>query len=160
MISLFFVSFLVMMSGLCSLRTGSNTGFEIFIQNNGNIVVAALTKREYLTSSVASTTLHDGQWHYVTVAITPPKRPFSYSQINVYIDFVQKISATLKVQAINEVSTDTPTYAVSMYNLNIHIQIWKTLAMNNNNSRKMSLIVYFFPNSLSCIVPWVRHCRK
>lgn len=86
-----------------SLRTGSNTGFEIFIQNNGNIVVAALTKREYLTSSVASTTLLDGQWHYVTVAITPPKRPFSYSQINVYIDFMQKISATLKVQAINEV---------------------------------------------------------
>ncbi|XP_075164730.1 neurobeachin-like protein 1 isoform X1 [Haematobia irritans] len=87
---------------LLNLRTGSNTGFEIFIQNNGNIVVAALTKREYLTSSVASTTLLDGQWHYVTVAITPPKRPFSYSQINVYIDFVQKISATLKVQAINE----------------------------------------------------------
>ncbi|KNC29634.1 hypothetical protein FF38_00632 [Lucilia cuprina] len=87
---------------LLNLRTGSNTGFEIFIQNNGNIVVAALTKREYLTSSVASTTLMDGQWHYVTVAITPPKRPFSYSQINVYIDFMQKISATLKVQAINE----------------------------------------------------------
>ncbi|XP_073843399.1 neurobeachin-like protein 1 isoform X2 [Musca autumnalis] len=87
---------------LLNLRTGSNTGFEIFIQNNGNIVVAALTKREYLTSSVASTTLLDGQWHYVTVAITPPKRPFSYSQINVFIDFVQKISATLKVAAINE----------------------------------------------------------
>ncbi|KAM7358806.1 neurobeachin-like protein 1 isoform 2-T3 [Cochliomyia hominivorax] len=87
---------------LLNLRTGSNTGFEIFIQNSGNIVVAALTKREYLTSSVASTTLLDGQWHYVTVSITPPKRPFSYSQINVYIDFMQKISATLKVQAINE----------------------------------------------------------
>lgn len=88
-----------------SLRTGSNTGFEVFIQGNGNIVVAALTRREYLTSSVASSTLLDGQWHYVTVAITPPKRPFSYSQINVYIDFMQKISATLKVQAINEVQS-------------------------------------------------------
>ncbi|TMW42844.1 hypothetical protein DOY81_012078, partial [Sarcophaga bullata] len=87
---------------LLNLRTGTNTGFEIFVQDNGNIVVGALTKREYLTSSVNSTILLDGHWHYVTVAITPPKRPFSYSQINVYIDFMQKISATLKVQAINE----------------------------------------------------------
>lgn len=67
--------------------------------------MGALTKREYLTSSVNSTILLDGHWHYVTVAITPPKRPFSYSQINVYIDFMQKISATLKVQAINEVTS-------------------------------------------------------
>lgn len=75
----------------------------MFIQNSGNLVVAALTRREYLTSVVHTKTLLDGQWHYVTVAITPPKRPFSYSQINVYIDFMQKLSATLKVQAINEV---------------------------------------------------------
>lgn len=87
-----------------SLRTATNTGFEVFIQNSGNVVVAALTKREYLTSTVNSSVLLDSQWHYVTVAITPPKRPFSYSQINVYIDFMQKISATLKVQAINEVN--------------------------------------------------------
>ncbi|XP_055846151.1 neurobeachin-like protein 1 isoform X1 [Episyrphus balteatus] len=87
---------------LLNLRTINNTGFEIFIQNNGNIVVAALTRREYLTSSVMSKTLLDGQWHYVTVAITPPKRPFSYSQINIFVDFIQKLSATLKVQAVNE----------------------------------------------------------
>lgn len=87
-----------------SLRTASQTGFEVFIQNSGNLVVAALTRREYLTSVVHTKTLLDAQWHYVTVAITPPKRPFSYSQINVYIDFMQKLSATLKVQAVNEVS--------------------------------------------------------
>uniref|UniRef100_A0A0K8W1H1 Neurobeachin-like protein 1 n=1 Tax=Bactrocera latifrons TaxID=174628 RepID=A0A0K8W1H1_BACLA len=87
---------------LLNLRTASHTGFEVFIQNSGNLVVAALTRREYLTSVVHTKTLLDGQWHYVTVAITPPKRPFSYSQINVYIDFMQKLSATLKVQAINE----------------------------------------------------------
>ncbi|XP_053953173.1 neurobeachin-like protein 1 isoform X1 [Anastrepha ludens] len=87
---------------LLNLRTASHTGFEVFIQNSGNLVVAALTRREYLTSVVHTKTLLDGQWHYVTVVITPPKRPFSYSQINVYIDFMQKLSATLKVQAINE----------------------------------------------------------
>ncbi|XP_044250350.1 neurobeachin-like protein 1 isoform X3 [Drosophila takahashii] len=87
---------------LLTLQTASGSGFEVFVQPNGNVVVAALTKREYLTSSTATKTLMDGQWHYLTVAITPPKRPFSYSQINIYVDFVQKLSATLKVQAVNE----------------------------------------------------------
>lgn len=86
-----------------SLRTAGNMGFEVFVQNNGNVVVAALTKREYLSTSVNSTVLLDGQWHYLTVSITPPKRPFSYSQINVFIDFSSRIAATLKMTAINEV---------------------------------------------------------
>lgn len=43
------------------------------------------------------------RWHFVTISITPPKRPFSYSQINVYVDFIQKLSATLKAQPFNEV---------------------------------------------------------
>ncbi|KQS43568.1 neurobeachin-like protein 1 isoform X1 [Drosophila erecta] len=87
---------------LLTLQTASGSGFEVFVQPNGNVVVAALTRREYLTSSTATKTLMDGQWHYLTVAITPPKRPFSYSQINIFVDFVQKLSATLKVQAVNE----------------------------------------------------------
>ncbi|XP_030380341.1 neurobeachin-like protein 1 isoform X2 [Scaptodrosophila lebanonensis] len=87
---------------LLNLQTGGGCGFEVFVQPNGNVVVAALTKREYLTSAITTKTLLDGQWHYLTVAITPPKRPFSYSQINIYVDFVQKLSATLKVQAVNE----------------------------------------------------------
>lgn len=88
-----------------SLRTASNTGFEVFVQNNGNIVVSALTRREYLATSVNTTILQDGQWHYITVSITPPKRPFSYSQINVFLDFSSRIAATLKMAAINEVIT-------------------------------------------------------
>ncbi|XP_001983501.2 neurobeachin-like protein 1 isoform X2 [Drosophila grimshawi] len=87
---------------LLTLQTASGGGFEVFVQPNGNVVVAALTRREYLTSATATKTLLDGQWHYLTVAITPPKRPFSYSQINIFVDFVQKLSATLKVQAVNE----------------------------------------------------------
>lgn len=87
---------------LLTLHTASGCGFEVFVQPNGNVVVAALTRREYLTTATATKTLLNGQWHYLTVAITPPKRPFSYSQINIYVDFVQKLSATLKVQAVNE----------------------------------------------------------
>ncbi|XP_037907722.1 neurobeachin-like protein 1 isoform X2 [Hermetia illucens] len=87
---------------LFTLMTYHDTGFEIFIQQNGTLVVAAITKREYLTSSVLSKTLLDGRWHFVTISITPPKRPFSYSQINVYVDFIQKLSATLKAQPFNE----------------------------------------------------------
>ncbi|XP_052847788.1 neurobeachin-like protein 1 isoform X5 [Drosophila gunungcola] len=97
---------------LLALQTASGSGFEVFVQPNGNVVVAALTRREYLTSSTATKTLMDGQWHYLTVAITPPKRPFSYSQINIYVDFVQKLSATLKVQAINEPFTHCSIGAV------------------------------------------------
>ncbi|XP_068150111.1 LOW QUALITY PROTEIN: neurobeachin-like protein 1 [Drosophila tropicalis] len=87
---------------LLILQTASGCGYEIFVQPNGNVVVAALTKREYLTSLTATKTLMDGQWHYLTVVIAPPKRPFSYSQINIYVDFVQKLSATLKMQSLNE----------------------------------------------------------
>ncbi|KAL9909105.1 neurobeachin-like protein 1 isoform 2-T2 [Glossina fuscipes fuscipes] len=114
---------------LLNLRTASNTGFEVFIQNSGNVVVAALTKREYLTSTVNSSVLLDSQWHYVTVAITPPKRPFSYSQINVYIDFMQKISATLKVQAINE-----PFVFCSVASILPEIKTQQVKALTNTNS--------------------------
>ncbi|KAL5292423.1 NBEAL1 family protein [Megaselia abdita] len=87
---------------LFNLKTSTDTGFEGFIQDNGNIVVAAVTRKEFLTTSVAAKTIFDGRWHFLTIALTPPKRPFSYSQINIYVDFIQKISTTLKMQALNE----------------------------------------------------------
>lgn len=90
------------MESIFSLKTATDTGFEGFIQDNGNIVVAAVTKKEYLTSSVSAKTIFDGRWHFVTIALSPPKRPFSYSQINIYVDFIQKISTTLKMQGLNE----------------------------------------------------------
>lgn len=87
---------------LFNLMTVHGTGFEFFVQKNGNLVVAVSTKKEFLTASVQTSTLLDGRWHSVTISITPPKRPFSYNQVNIYIDSTQKLGVTMKFPAFTE----------------------------------------------------------
>ncbi|XP_058454329.1 neurobeachin-like protein 1 isoform X1 [Malaya genurostris] len=87
---------------LFSLTTNFGTGYEFFIQKNGNFVVSVITKKEFFTATVQSTHLLDGRWHSITVGVIPPKRLFSYHQINVYIDSVQKLGSTMKYPAFAE----------------------------------------------------------
>lgn len=89
---------------LFSLTTNFGTGYEFFIQKNGNFVVSVITKKEFFTATAQSTHLLDGRWHSITVSVIPPKRLFSYHQINVYIDSVQKLGSTMKYAAFAEVS--------------------------------------------------------
>ncbi|XP_053679026.1 neurobeachin-like protein 1 [Anopheles nili] len=88
---------------LFSLTTNYGTGYEFFIQKNGNLVVSVITKKEFFTATVQSPQLLDGRWHSVTVSVVPPKRLFSYHQINVYIDSVQKLGSTMKYASFAEV---------------------------------------------------------
>ncbi|KAL1394330.1 hypothetical protein pipiens_012033, partial [Culex pipiens pipiens] len=88
---------------LFSLTTNYGTGYEFFIQKNGNFVVSVITKKEFFTATAQSTHLLDGRWHSITVSVVPPKRLFSYHQINVYIDSVQKLGSTMKFPAFAEV---------------------------------------------------------
>uniref|UniRef100_A0A182PS34 DUF4704 domain-containing protein n=1 Tax=Anopheles epiroticus TaxID=199890 RepID=A0A182PS34_9DIPT len=88
---------------LFSLTTNYGTGYEFFIQKNGNFVVSVITKKEFFTATVQSPQLLDGRWHSVTVSVVPPKRLFSYHQINVYLDSVQKLGSTMKYASFAEV---------------------------------------------------------
>ncbi|XP_021704634.1 neurobeachin-like protein 1 isoform X1 [Aedes aegypti] len=88
---------------LFSLTTNFGTGYEFFVQKNGNFVVSVITKKEFFTATAQSTHLLDGRWHSITVSVIPPKRLFSYHQINVYIDSVQKLGSTMKYPAFAEV---------------------------------------------------------
>uniref|UniRef100_A0AAG5CUG9 DUF4704 domain-containing protein n=1 Tax=Anopheles atroparvus TaxID=41427 RepID=A0AAG5CUG9_ANOAO len=87
---------------LFSLTTTYGTGYEFFIQKNGNFVVSVITKKEFFTATAQSPQLLDGRWHSVTVSVVPPKRLFSYHQINVYIDSAQKLGSTMKYASFAE----------------------------------------------------------
>lgn len=86
-----------------SLTTVHGTGFEFFIQKSGDLIVGVSTKKEFLTATAHSPILLDGRWHSITVSITPPKRPFSYNQVNIYVDSSQKLGVTMKFPAFTEV---------------------------------------------------------
>lgn len=85
-----------------SLLTAQGTGYEIFIDNNGKLIVGIITKKEYFATSVASPSLIDKKWHLITIGVIPPKRPFQYTQITSYIDGQQKLGATIKFNAFTE----------------------------------------------------------
>uniref|UniRef100_A0A336KCC2 CSON006833 protein n=1 Tax=Culicoides sonorensis TaxID=179676 RepID=A0A336KCC2_CULSO len=85
-----------------SLTTSLGNGFEFFIQKNGNFVVSVVTRKEVLTATVSSVQLLIGNWHSITISVIPPKRLFSYYQINVYMDGHQKLGSTMKFVAFHE----------------------------------------------------------
>lgn len=85
-----------------SLTTSLGHGFEFFIQKNGNFVVSVITRKETLTATVSSVQLLVGNWHAITVAVIPPKRLFSYYQVNVFLDNHQKLGSTMKFVAFHE----------------------------------------------------------
>lgn len=89
---------------ILSLLSHQGTGYEIFVDRHGKLVVAVITKKEFLTTTVASPLLLDKRWHLVTVGVIPPKRPFSYTQVTIYIDGNQRLGATLKFGAFTEVT--------------------------------------------------------
>lgn len=86
-----------------SLITQQGTGYEFFVQKNGNFILSVNTKKEIFTATVTTGQLLDGYWHSITVSVIPPKRLFSYHQINVYIDSQQKLGSTMKYPAFTEV---------------------------------------------------------
>lgn len=85
-----------------SLLTAQGTGYEIFVDNNGKLIVGIITKKEYFATSVATPSLIDKKWHLITIGVIPPKRPFQYTQITSFIDGQQKLGATIKFNAFTE----------------------------------------------------------
>lgn len=87
---------------LFSLITSHGQGYEIFIQKNGNLVVGIITKKDYYATTTHSDYIVDGRWHSISVLISPPKRLFSYYQIQIFIDGIQKVGSNIKFTAFNE----------------------------------------------------------
>lgn len=58
-------------ASLCfSLLTSNNTGVEVFFRADGVLVVAIITKKEFLTATVPDIPLADNRWHCIGVCIT------------------------------------------------------------------------------------------
>lgn len=100
-----------------SLMTSDNTGFEIFLKKNGKLVIGVLTKKEFLAATVPSAHLLDGRWHFITICVIPSKRPFSYNQINVYIDATQKLGANVKFGSFTEVYEELTLFLKELNNI-------------------------------------------
>ncbi|XP_025103761.1 neurobeachin-like protein 1 isoform X2 [Pomacea canaliculata] len=87
---------------LYTFNDGFNNGLEAFITPNYDLVVAVYNKKEYCTLTVTDTRLHDGLWHSVGVVHIAARRPFSQSQVQVYIDGRQKAIAPFKFPNLSE----------------------------------------------------------
>ncbi|XP_067686159.1 neurobeachin-like protein 1 [Haliotis asinina] len=81
--------------------TGGN-GFEAFFTPDGLLVVAVYNKKEYSSVLVPECPLRDGQWHCVDIVHTSSRRPFTQSQLTVYIDGKQKLNTQLKFPSLSE----------------------------------------------------------
>lgn len=87
---------------MLNLLTAQGTGYELFIDSNGKLVVGIMTKKEYFATVVSGPSLIDKKWHLITVGVIPPKRPFQYTQITGYVDGHQKLEANIKLAAFTE----------------------------------------------------------
>ncbi|XP_041374666.1 neurobeachin-like protein 1 [Gigantopelta aegis] len=77
-------------------------GFEAFFTPDCELVVAVYSKKEYCTATVEDASLKDGKWHCVDICHTNSRRPFSQSQLTVYIDGTKKLTAHLKFPNMTE----------------------------------------------------------
>ncbi|XP_064167820.1 neurobeachin-like protein 1 isoform X1 [Anguilla rostrata] len=87
---------------LYSFFTPGGTGFEAFISSAGVLVVAVCTKKEYVTVMLPDYCFCDSLWHSIGVVHVPGKRPFGQSQVYLYVDGQQKLSAPLKYPTMTE----------------------------------------------------------
>lgn len=87
---------------LYTFSDGANNGLEAFLTPSYDLVVAVYNKKEYSTLTVTDTRLQDGLWHSVGVVHTGARRPFTQSQVMVYIDGRQKSTAPFKFPSLTE----------------------------------------------------------
>lgn len=87
---------------LYSIHTSSGCGFEAFFTCEAVLVVSVFTKKERNDIPVVDCRISYNKWHCLDVVHTSSKRPFSQSQLCVYVDEVLYISANLKFPANGE----------------------------------------------------------
>eukprot|EP00058_Branchiostoma_floridae_P012964 XP_002598452.1 hypothetical protein BRAFLDRAFT_83269 [Branchiostoma floridae] len=86
----------------CSFCTDNGTGFEGFFTNEGSLVIAVCYKKDYLTAQVDRIYFTDSNWHCVDVVHAGSRRPFTQSQLSVFVDGQLRINAQLKFPSTSE----------------------------------------------------------
>ncbi|XP_066264160.1 neurobeachin-like protein 1 isoform X5 [Branchiostoma lanceolatum] len=87
---------------LYSFCTDNGTGFEGFFTNEGSLVIAVCYKKDYLTAQVDRIYFTDSNWHCVDVVHAGSRRPFTQSQLSVFVDGQLRINAQLKFPSTSE----------------------------------------------------------
>ncbi|KAK7111968.1 hypothetical protein V1264_011504 [Littorina saxatilis] len=106
---------------LYTFSEGSNHGLEAFVTPSYDLVVAVYNKKEYCTLTVTETRLQDGLWHSVGVVHTAARRPFTQSQVMVYIDGIQRSTAPFKFPNLSEhfstcrIGSPSPHYTTEVH---------------------------------------------
>ncbi|KAK7507554.1 hypothetical protein BaRGS_00001489, partial [Batillaria attramentaria] len=106
---------------LYTFNDGPNNGLEAFITPSYDLVVAVYNKKEYCTLAVTDTSLQNGLWHSVGVVHTAARRPFSQSQVMVYVDGKQKMAAPFKFPNLTEhfstcrIGSPSPHYTTEIH---------------------------------------------
>ncbi|ESO94157.1 hypothetical protein LOTGIDRAFT_232423 [Lottia gigantea] len=81
-------------------------GIEAFITPANVLVLAVYNKKEYFTVSVDDFPITDSHWHSIDISHTSSRRPFTQSQIAVYIDGRQKLLTQFKFPNLAESLTN------------------------------------------------------
>ncbi|XP_071791552.1 neurobeachin-like protein 1 [Asterias amurensis] len=87
---------------LYSFFTGNGAGFEAFFTHDGVLVIAVCTRKEYYTVSLTDYPISDNKWHCIDITHMSSRRPFSQSQLCVYVDGHQHLVSQLKFPIISD----------------------------------------------------------
>ncbi|XP_074640856.1 neurobeachin-like protein 1 isoform X2 [Tubulanus polymorphus] len=82
---------------------GTNgAGFEAFFTMDCTLIIAVITKKDYLTITLTDCALNDQHWHCVDIVQCNARRPFSQSQLSVFIDGKLKLTSQFKYPTVTE----------------------------------------------------------
>ena len=88
---------------LYSFLSANGTGFEAFFTPNGHLVVAVVTRKEYVTAPLVDVVLADDLWHSVLIIHNPSRKPLARKdQLSVFIDGKLKMAVPLKLPSVTE----------------------------------------------------------
>ncbi|XP_055956982.1 neurobeachin-like protein 1 [Patella vulgata] len=81
---------------LYNISGSHGNGIEGFFTPDGTLVIGVYSKKEYCTLTLENHQLSDNLWHCIDITHTSSRRPFTNSQVTIYIDGRQKLTAQLK----------------------------------------------------------------
>ncbi|GAB1600529.1 neurobeachin-like protein 1 isoform X2 [Argonauta hians] len=90
---------------LYSFSTNSGNGFEAFFTSEGVLVVAVYNRKDHSSVSLTDFPFKDSHWHCLDIVHTNSRRPFTSSQLAIYVDGCLKLSVQLKFPSTTEAFT-------------------------------------------------------
>ncbi|TRZ09428.1 hypothetical protein HGM15179_017680 [Zosterops borbonicus] len=87
---------------LYSFFTAGGTGFEAFFTAGGVLVVAVVTKKDYMTVALPEFAFNDSAWHCVDIVHVSGRRPFGQNVVSIYADGHLRKTAQLRFPSLHE----------------------------------------------------------